>query len=54
MALIINQVKKKYGKIEALQGVSIALKAGEVVGLLGPNGAGKSTLMKILTGSVEQ
>ena len=54
MALIINQVKKKYGKIEALQGVSMALKAGEVVGLLGPNGAGKSTLMKILTGSVEQ
>jgi len=54
VALIINQVKKKYGKIEALQGVSIALKAGEVVGLLGPNGAGKSTLMKILTGSVEQ
>ena len=54
MALIINQVKKKYGKIEALQGVSMALKAGEVVGLLGPNGAGKSTLMKILTGSIEQ
>jgi len=54
VALIINQVKKKYGKIEALQGVSMALKAGEVVGLLGPNGAGKSTLMKILTGSIEQ
>ena len=54
MTLIINQVKKKYGKIEALQGVSMALKAGEVVGLLGPNGAGKSTLMKILTGSIEQ
>ena len=54
MALIINQVKKKYRKIEALQGVSMALKAGEVVGLLGPNGAGKSTLMKILTGSIEQ
>ena len=54
MTLIINQVKKKYRKIEALQGVSMALKAGEVVGLLGPNGAGKSTLMKILTGSIEQ
>jgi ABC-2 type transport system ATP-binding protein len=54
VTLIINQVKKKYRKIEALQGVSMALKAGEVVGLLGPNGAGKSTLMKILTGSIEQ
>ena len=54
MTLVLNQIKKKYGKIEALQGISVALKAGEVVGLLGPNGAGKSTLMKILTGSIEQ
>jgi len=54
VALILNQVKKKYGKIEVLHGVSMVLKAGEVVGLLGPNGAGKSTLMKILTGSIEQ
>ena len=54
MALVLDQIKKKYGTIDALRGISVALKAGEVVGLLGPNGAGKSTLMKILTGSVEQ
>ena len=54
MALVLNQIKKKYGTIEVLQGISVAMKAGEVVGLLGPNGAGKSTLMKILTGSIEQ
>jgi ABC-2 type transport system ATP-binding protein len=54
VALVLDQIKKKYGTIDALRGISVALKAGEVVGLLGPNGAGKSTLMKILTGSVEQ
>jgi len=39
VALVLNQIKKKYGTIEALQGISVAMKAGEVVGLLGPNGA---------------
>ena len=50
MSLILERVAKKFGELQALKGVSIHLKKGEVVGLLGPNGAGKSTLMKILTG----
>lgn len=54
VTLILDKVQKKYGEIEALRGISMNLKPGEVVGLLGPNGAGKSTLMKILTGSIEQ
>ena len=43
-------VSRRYGSLLAVDRVSFAVRAGEVVGLLGPNGAGKTTLMKILTG----
>jgi ABC-2 type transport system ATP-binding protein len=42
-------VKKTYGrKIEALRGINVQVRRGEIFGLLGPNGAGKSTLVKIM------
>ncbi|MDX1994958.1 MAG: ABC transporter ATP-binding protein [bacterium] len=46
----VENLKKSYGLIEALRGVTFSVGAGEIVGLLGPNGAGKSTTIKILTG----
>ena len=43
-------IRKRYGRTEALAGVSLTVRAGELFGLLGPNGAGKTTLLAILTG----
>ena len=48
--LEISDLATAYGKIEALKGVSVSARSGEVTCLLGPNGAGKSTLMLTLSG----
>jgi ABC-2 type transport system ATP-binding protein len=50
MAISTHGLTKLYGAQKALDGVTLELPKGQIVGLLGPNGAGKSTLMKILTG----
>jgi ABC-2 type transport system ATP-binding protein len=42
-------IKKKFKDVEALKGINIKIKEGEVFSLLGPNGAGKTTLISILT-----
>ena len=50
MSILVDNVSKVFGAQRALNGVSLTLDRGEVVGLLGPNGAGKSTLMRLITG----
>ena len=40
MSLILEKVTKNFGDFQALRGISLSLKKGEIVGLLGPNGAG--------------
>jgi ABC-2 type transport system ATP-binding protein len=48
-AIAVQDLRKRYGDVQALDGVSFAVREGEVFGLLGPNGAGKSTTVRVLS-----
>jgi polar amino acid transport system ATP-binding protein len=48
--LKVNNIKKNYGEINALKGVDLEIKKGEVVVILGPSGCGKSTFLRCLNG----
>lgn len=48
--LSLNNVKSRYGRIEALHGVSLDVAEGEVVAVIGANGAGKTTMMRSISG----
>jgi len=48
-AILARDLRKAYGKVQALDGLDLQVARGTIFGLLGPNGAGKSTTVKILT-----
>jgi len=46
----VQDLRKSYGNLKAVDGVSFSISSGEVFGILGPNGAGKTTTVEILEG----
>ncbi len=48
----VDNLKKKYSNVQALNGLNLRLESGQIIGLIGPNGSGKSTLLKIISGLV--
>lgn len=50
----VNDVRKQFGSVQALGGVSFTARDGEITALLGPNGAGKTTLLRLLVGLLKR
>src|SRR6188472_756900 len=48
--LVARDLRKKYGTLQAVDGVSFEVASGEVFGILGPNGAGKTTTLEMIEG----
>ena len=53
-AVTVSDLRKSYGEVEAVRGISFEIASGEIFGLLGPNGAGKTTTVEILEGYRER
>lgn len=52
-SIVIKDLYKSYGEVQALDGINIDIPTGQIFGILGPNGSGKTTLLKIITSILE-
>jgi ABC-2 type transport system ATP-binding protein len=53
-AIVVDDLRKSYGEVKAVQGVSFTVDEGDCVALLGPNGAGKTTTLEVLEGYLKR
>ncbi len=51
--LVVNNLQKRFGRLVAVDDLSLEVKAGEILGMMGPNGAGKTTVFNLLTGIIK-
>ena len=54
LSIEVSSLRKRYGDLKAVDGISFTVNQGEVFGLLGPNGAGKTTTIEIMEGLRER
>ncbi|HLF26390.1 MAG TPA: ABC transporter ATP-binding protein [Anaerolineae bacterium] len=52
-SIVANKLYKSFGSVRAVDGLSLAVQAGEIYGLVGPDGAGKTTTMRLLCGALQ-
>jgi ABC-type multidrug transport system ATPase subunit len=53
-AIRVRELRKRYGAVEAVRGIDLDVRAGEIFGLIGPDGAGKTSTFQILGGVMPQ
>src|SRR5207237_907870 len=52
-AIVVRDLKKSYGSVQAVRGISLEIRKGEIFGLIGPDGAGKTSTFQILGGVMQ-
>jgi ABC-2 type transport system ATP-binding protein len=51
-AIVVDGARKRFGRITAIEGISLSVPAGTILGLIGPSGSGKTTTVRLLTGAL--